>query len=198
MFAANARVSSPGKRFFFALLLVVLCLTLPGAAADDGLGSVLSLGRGVRGLRVPIGDDPARPVAIVTCQEVKLKGRQFGPFTLGLLPQIVVEGTQIQIQSTAAAPEFLIALRSLFRQEDVFSSAIFAGLTILRATGEPIVVAQLAMFHPGRNTLIMSNVRISNSSGNPFLHSAELPFSAGEKQALRLITSSQEFKILLP
>ena len=175
----------------------VICVTAVSADCfgESFLDSV-SIADGIKGLRMPIVGPTNDQVALLTCEEVRLKNRQVGPFSIGLLPVVIFKNTRIQVSDGADPLGWVTGIQKFLTSARILSSSILNNLNVVRTDGSPLLCAQTARFLPNRDALVMNNVRIQTASaGQLFFSEAELPLSCDDEGVFWLQTRSVRIKI---
>jgi hypothetical protein len=179
-----------------ALLFFLAILALPaGAQSSPGNSAVI---RGAKNLRVPLGEDPARPSAMLIVEEVASRARHIGPFRLGLFQRIVLEGVTIDLSGQARRGLWVSDLADYFRFDEAGAAPVFERLLIRDRSTGAFVSSSSAFLSAERRALVMRKVSVRLAGGRKMEFSEAAIALAGDSSGTSLLTGQDnEEKILV-
>ncbi len=154
------------------------------------LENLLARPSGLKGLRLPLGDDPARPSILLTCGTAHVERKQIGIFRFGLAPELILTDVDLCLQQHAHAERgrWVADLSSFLSSEKILHEARIKRLRFSDSAGATIFSARQARVQAGRKRILLEDFSIDR----------EKAFSGRFPRGLLVLEGEAAGHILLP
>lgn len=164
-----------------ASVLIVASVVMSSCTYGQIL-SGLTFGRSeLRNLRVPVGNNPANPVLMLTCESVRVKPREVGIFRLGFAAQTVLQGLKLQILSAGCEGIWASEMGLLLSQDNFLRSSQVSNLCLLDPSGRELLSARLGKVVSAGKALLLEKVSLRNREGRNQEYPNAMLILGGEK-----------------
>lgn len=171
------RASGPLRMMFILSGVFVCSLSCAFGQVLAGLG----VGRSeLKGLRIPIGADPAHPSLMLLCGSVRLKPREIGIFRIGFAMQTVLRGLELQIPDEGPGT-WAAEMGRFLSAENFLRSSEVLDFRISDTTGRELLSARRGRVVGASKALLLENVVLRNRSCGAREYPQVLLSLAGDK-----------------
>jgi hypothetical protein len=169
------------------LLILFPIFSSMGVHGSDSVLQVLPTLSEVKGLSLSIGPVGARPIVQLFCARLKVERRAFGFLKVGVLPELAVEGMELNINRSHDSQTWAGELRSFLDANPIFREAVIKGFKLQTSNGAFSVTAERARFATGPPRILLNKVEAKGASfGIKEVGEGEIPLEGWHSGRLRL------------